>query len=79
MAKEGVEASSAFFHYAFLMRISGLLGDKKRFREWGFKAVLLSVHFTDEGGEDGCRQVEQWINWIREPEKKFPDWGRYRR
>lgn len=76
-AREGIQSYS-FWHYVYLMKVSGLLGDKNKFKHWGFKVLLFSVRYTEVEGETGFRQVEQWIDWVKEPEKNFPDWGRFR-
>lgn len=73
ITKEGIEATASFWHYVWLMNVSGLLGDKKRFRQWGFKAVLFSMNFSNTS-EFARREIEKWISWIKEPET-FPYWG----
>lgn len=71
---EGIECVSALWHYLFLMKASGILGDEKGFKEWGFKAILHSGRYMNEQGEEGYREVEQWIDWVTAPET-FPDWA----
>lgn len=75
--KEGIESVSALLHYVHLMMLSGFLADKKSFKEWGFKVVLLSLKNVGTGGENACREVEQYIDWVKEPEKNFPGWGQF--
>lgn len=75
ITKEGLESIAAPVVYTFLMELSGLLGDKTKFRKWGFKAIMSSVIYI-EGDEKVRRDVAQWIDWMRNPKKKFPEWGR---
>lgn len=78
ITKEGIESVAAPIFYVCLMKLSGILGDKKGFKEWGFRAILSPVNFTEYGREGTYREVEQWIDWVKSPEKKFPEWGRYK-
>lgn len=78
ITKEGVESVAAPIVYVCLMKISGIMGDKKEFIKWGFKAILSSVSYTERAGGKMYSEVETWIDWMRDPEKTFPEWGRYK-
>lgn len=78
ITKEGIEGGSALWVYVYLMKVSGLLGDKVKLKQWGFKAILSSAEYVETKGEEACRNLEQWIDWVKEPEKRFPAWGRFR-
>lgn len=78
ITKEGVEATAAPIVYVCLMKLSGVLGDKKEFKKWGFKTIQSPMDYIEfNDGEKMYRKVEQWIDWVKSP-KKFPGWGRYK-
>lgn len=77
IANEGMESVASPAIYVCLMKLSGALGDKKRFKEWGFKAILSCVDSIEFEGKRFGREVEQWIEWVRAPEERFPQWGQY--
>ncbi|KIJ24207.1 hypothetical protein M422DRAFT_258630 [Sphaerobolus stellatus SS14] len=71
LTKEGIEGIFAQVYYVYLMQVYGLRGDKTKLREWGFKAILMYIGSPYWSGE----KIEQWIDWMRDPEKNFPYWA----
>jgi len=75
LAKEGLEAGSYTIpYYHGLIEFYGSIGDQERMRYWGFKGLLLSA-ISLSSGQRITYRVDEWVDWLMDPQKNFPNWN----
>jgi len=72
LRKEGIEAGNSGAYYSYLMFLYGILGERKKMREWGIKAIMMYPSMSER--RVTAEDVASWVNWLRDPKDSFPYW-----